>query len=105
MTGNGFRVFDNLKSNLNSGKKTPTPALPRSTRRGRKERALPADSYLQHQPRWVFQILFHSHQEADGFLAVHQAVVVAQSDVHHRADFDFVVDDDGAFLDDVHAED
>ena len=35
------------------------------------------------------------HQEADGFRAVDDAVIVAEGDVHHRADLDLVVYRDG----------
>src|SRR5688572_6683707 len=47
---------------------------------------------FQHEPCGVFEELFDSHQEADGFFAVDDAVVVGEGEVHHGADGDLVVD-------------
>ncbi len=53
----------------------------------------------------VFQAFFDADQEGDGFAAIDDAVVVGDREVHHRADFDFAGDCDGAVLDFVHPED
>ena len=53
----------------------------------------------------VFDQLLHPHQELHGLAAVHDAVIVAESDVHHRPDHHLPVLRDGPFLDLVHAED
>ena len=60
---------------------------------------------LQHQPLRVLDAFLDPDQEADGLAAVDDAVVVGEGQVHHRADHDLVVDDDGPLLDGVHAED
>src|SRR5262245_18223945 len=53
---------------------------------------------FQHQPRRILMQFFHPYEEADRFATVDQAVVVAQCDVHHRADFDLAGDPDRALL-------
>src|SRR3569623_2769719 len=62
-------------------------------------------SEIEHQARRSFQALLDAHQEGDGFLAVDDAVIVGQRQVHHRADLDLAADDHRALLDLVHAED
>ncbi len=62
-------------------------------------------SHLQHQPRRVLEAVLDADEEGDGFLAVDQAVVVAEGEIHHRADDDLAVEGDRALLDGVHAED
>lgn len=52
-----------------------------------------------------FDVVFDGGEESDGLFAVDDAVVIGQCDVHHWADDDCGVDDDGAFFDGVHAED
>jgi len=42
-------------------------------------------------------------EEGDGFLAIDEAVVVAEGEIHHRADDDLAVEGDGALLDGVTA--
>ena len=44
------------------------------------------------------------HQEGHGLLAVDDAVVVGQREIHHRPRHDLAVADHGALLDAVHAE-
>ena len=53
----------------------------------------------------IFQRFLDADEEGDGFLAVDEAVVVAEREIHHRADDDLAVDGDRALLDRVHAED
>jgi hypothetical protein len=53
----------------------------------------------------VLDGLLHLHEEGDGLPAVDEAVVVAEGEVHHRADDDLAVDGDGALVDGVQAED
>ena len=60
---------------------------------------------LQHQPCWVFQQFFQPHQEADRLLAVDQAMIIAERDIHHRPDLDLVAHGHRALLDGVHAQD
>ena len=65
------------------------------------ERCLRADE----EAGRILDGLLDLHEEGDGFLAVHEAVVVAQGEIHHRADDDLAVDGDGALVDGVEAED
>ena len=39
------------------------------------------------------------------FLAIDEAVIVAEGEIHHRADFHFAIERYGSLLDGVHAED
>ena len=52
-----------------------------------------------------FQRVLDADEEGDGLFAIDEAVVVAEGEVHHRADDDLAVEGDGALLDGVHAED
>src|SRR5687767_13517067 len=52
----------------------------------------------------VFYELFDADQEADGFGAVYDAVVVGERKVHHGAYHDLAFYDHGAVLDLVHPE-
>ena len=71
---------------------------------GVKSQVLLVYSEIQHQPLRVFEAFFDTDEEGDRFLAVDDAVVVAQSQIHHRADGDLTADDHWTFLDLVHAE-
>ena len=53
----------------------------------------------------IFHQLLHAHEEQHGLLAVDDAVVVRQRDVHHRPDLDLAVHRDRAILGLVQAED
>src|SRR5690606_41403831 len=55
-------------------------------------------------PIWIFQQILEGDQEADRFLAVDQAVVVRQRQVHHGQDHHLAVDGHGTILDLVHAQ-
>jgi len=52
-----------------------------------------------------FEGVLDADEESDGFFSVHEAVIVAEGEIHHRADDDLAVEGDGALLDGVHAED
>src|SRR4028119_187337 len=60
---------------------------------------------LQQERFRVLYKLLDAHQEADGFRAVYDAVVVGEGEVHHGADLDLAVDDHRALLDLVHPQD
>src|SRR5690606_16413965 len=62
-------------------------------------------SDLEQQPSRVLEDILDGDQELHRVLAVDDAVVVGQREVHHRPDHDFVVNGDWALLDLVHAED
>src|SRR5206468_2223098 len=55
--------------------------------------------HFEHQPCRVFQRLLDSHQEADRFLPVDHAMVVAQRQVHHRPNLNLVADRHRPLLD------
>ena len=59
---------------------------------------------VEQQALGVFQRFLDADEEGDRFLAVDDAVVVADGHVHHRPGNDLAVFDHGAFLDRVHAE-
>ena len=65
---------------------------------------LPMTQSMNHE-RGVFHQLLHPNEEQHRLLAVDDAVVVRQRDVHHRPDLDLAVDRDRAVLDLVQAED
>src|SRR5690606_23771125 len=62
-------------------------------------------SEAQHHAAGVLELVLDVDQEQDRVLAVDDAVVVGQRDVHHRRGHDLAVLDDRALLDRVHAED
>ena len=62
-------------------------------------------SQIQQQPLRILQALLDAHQEGHRVLAVDDAVVVAERQVHHRPDHDLAVAHHRALLDAVHAED
>src|SRR4028119_1185 len=68
------------------------------------KRLWPILTLQQQRLRVLYQFL-NAHQEADGFRAVYDAVVVGEGEVHHRADLDLAVDDHRALLDLVHPQD
>src|SRR5260221_10843317 len=59
---------------------------------------------LQQQPCRILDAILNSDEERYGFLAVHHPMVVAQSQVHHRTDLDFVADSHWTVLDLMHAQ-
>ena len=59
---------------------------------------------IQQRTLRVFEIFLHAHQEGDGFLAVDDAVIVGERQIHHRADHHLAVHGHGPLLDLVHAE-
>lgn len=59
----------------------------------------------QEESGGVLDVALDDVQEGDGLAAVDEAVVVGDGDVHHGADLELAVDDDGALLDSVHVED
>ena len=59
---------------------------------------------IHQQPTRVLQRLFHPHQECHRAFAVHDPVIVAQRQIHHRADNDLAADHHGPVLDLVHAQ-
>jgi len=54
-------------------------------------------SNLQNALDRIFQKLLEAHEEADGVLAVREAMVVGQGHVHHGTDFHLALDCHGAF--------
>ena len=70
----------------------------------RESRVCPTALQIHQQPARILQRLFHTHQERHAAFAVDDAVVVAEGEVHHRADDDLAGDDDRAVLDLEHAE-
>src|SRR5690606_17361426 len=62
-------------------------------------------SDAEHEAGGIFDGLLHLHEEGDGFLAVDEAVIVTERQIHHRADDDLTGDGDGALVDRVQAED
>jgi hypothetical protein len=59
---------------------------------------------IEHQPFRILQAFLDAHQEGHRFLAVDDAVIVAERQVHHRPDHDLAADHDRPVLDLVHAE-
>src|SRR5262249_21786393 len=53
----------------------------------------------------AFQALLDAHQERHRLLAIHDAVIVGEREVHHRANHDLIVHHHRTLLDLVHAED
>src|ERR1700754_2113214 len=64
----------------------------------------PVASEIEHQSRRIFEAFLDADQERHGFLAVDDAVIVGQRQIHHRAYLDLASDRDRAILDLVHAE-
>src|SRR5690606_904059 len=71
-----------------------TASLPGST---------PVRSEIQHQTLRILQRLLDANEEGHGFLAVHDAVVIAERQIHHGTDDDLPADHDRPLLDLVHA--
>src|SRR5882757_677030 len=63
------------------------------------------DSNTDDEAGRILDRLLHLYEEGDGLFAVDEAVVVAQREIHHRADDDLAVDGDRTIVDRVHAED
>src|SRR5439155_533062 len=64
-----------------------------------------ARSHVQQHALGVLEQLLHAHQEGHGLLAVHDAVIVGERHVHHRAHHHLIPYGDRTLLDLVHAED
>src|SRR5687768_18586850 len=77
------------------------PALPFAIER--EARSLRYLHPKQHAMR-VFQLVLDVDQEQHRVLAIDDAVVVGQRDVHHRRSDDLAVFNDGTLLDGVHAQ-
>ena len=56
-------------------------------------------------PGRVLDAVFDPQEEGDGFFAIHDAMIVAEGQIHHGADDDLSINGHGALLDAVHAED
>src|SRR5438128_1919704 len=80
-------------------KRALTPTLSR-----KRKRAYGA-SHAQQHAVWILELVLDIDEEQHRVLAVDDAVVVGQRDVHHRRGDDLAVLDDRALLDGVHAED
>src|ERR1043166_2043330 len=59
---------------------------------------------VQQQAHRVFDAFLHAHQKRDGFFSIHDAVIVAEREIHHRADDDLAVDCHRALLGFVHSQ-
>src|ERR1700751_3787000 len=57
---------------------------------------------LQKQPGRVLDTLLHPDQESHGFLAIDNPMVIAQGQIHHRADLDLTTNRHRTVLDLVH---
>ena len=57
----------------------------------------------EHQTDRIFQALLHTDQESDGFFAIHNSVVIGQSEIHHRPDDNLTIHDNRTLLDLVHS--
>src|SRR6266446_4319797 len=66
---------------------------------------IPNPSQIQHQPRRILQAFLDAHQKRHRVLAIDDAVIVGQRQIHHRAYLDLAADRDRAILNLVHAED
>src|SRR5690606_31295349 len=77
--------------------------FPSRRRREGRGGSRPGSEPQQHPVR-ILELVLDVHQEQHGILAVDDAVVVAQGDVHHRRDHDLAVLGDRTLLDGVHAE-
>lgn len=51
----------------------------------------------------IFERFFDAHKECYRAFAIHDAVIIGQGKIHHRADHNFTIDGHGAILDFVHA--
>src|SRR5947207_7326862 len=56
----------------------------------------PRQLYLKHQPRRIFQQFLHPHEKSHALTSIHKPMIVAERHVHHRADFNFIIDNHGA---------
>jgi hypothetical protein len=73
--------------------------------RGKSLTTRPTPSQLQQKPLGVLEAFPDAHQEGHRLLAVDDAVVVAQGEVHHGPRHDLAIADNGPLLDAVHAKD
>ena len=53
---------------------------------------------------WPDSRPLHTAQEQDRFATIHEAVIISQRQIHHRADHHLAADGDGPVLDRVQAE-
>src|SRR5262245_46764762 len=60
---------------------------------------------LQDEPLRIFQALLDAYKEGHGVLAIDDAVVIAQRQVHHRPHHDLPIAHHRPILDAVHAQD
>jgi len=66
-----------------------------NTRRDAISRSRRSD--VQHHSRWILDAFFHADQEGHGLLAVDQAMIVREGEIHHRADDHLIADDTARF--------
>src|SRR2546423_5798119 len=52
----------------------------------------------------ILDALFHGHQKRDGFFSVYSTVIVAQREIHHRTNLDFLAHRDRSLLNRMHPE-
>src|SRR5690625_4438826 len=62
-----------------------------------------AGSEIHQEPPRILQGFLDADEEGDRFLAVDNAMIVAERQIHHRADHDLTADDHRAFLNLVHS--
>ena len=55
--------------------------------------------YTEQESARVFDRVLDSVEECDGFLAINQAVVIAESQVHHGSNHDLTLHDNGSLCD------
>jgi hypothetical protein len=58
---------------------------------------------VKHESPRIFEAFLDADEEGNGFLAVHQPVIVGEREVHHRPDLDLAANDNRAFLDLMHS--
>src|ERR1041385_3950674 len=60
---------------------------------------------IEGQLRRVLDSLLNRDEERHRFFPIHRAVIVAQGEIHHRANHDLIFHGDRSFLDRVHSKD
>ena len=59
---------------------------------------------IKHKTRWIFQRFFNANKECYSFLAIYDAVVIRQRQIHHRPNLDFPTNRHWPLLDLMHAQ-
>src|SRR4051812_751491 len=70
----------------------------------RKASRVKADLDFKQHPRWGFQRFLDALEEGDRFAAIDNAMIVGERQIHHRANNNLSVANDGAVLNGVHSQ-